>query len=117
MRVLATMPDGTPQDHAAATYAPKIEKSEGAIQWTETTAAIYNKFRAFDPWPGIFAGDLKLIDVAPANGHGAPGTILSANSDGVIVATGDGALRLITVQRPGKPKAAAADVLRGVSRI
>src|SRR5436305_14870 len=47
MRVLATMPDGTPQDHGAATYAPKIEKSEGAIQWTETTAAIYNKFRAF----------------------------------------------------------------------
>jgi methionyl-tRNA formyltransferase len=117
MRVLESMPDGTPQDHAAATYAPKIEKSEGAIQWSETTAAIYNKFRAFDPWPGIFACDLKLIDVAPANGHGAPGAILSADSDGVIVATGDGALRLITVQRPGKPKAAAADVLRGVSRL
>ena len=117
LRVLATMPDGTPQDHAAATHAPKIEKSEGAIDWNETTAAIYNKFRAFDPWPGIFAGDLKLIDIAPANGHGAPGTILSANNDGVIVATGDGALRLITVQRPGKPKAAAADVLRGLSRL
>jgi len=115
MHVLAAMPDGTPQDHTAATYAPKIEKSEGAIHWTETTAAIYNKFRAFDPWPGIFAGDLKLIDIAPANGHGAPGTILSANSDGVIVATADGALRLMTVQRPGKPKAAAADVLRSVS--
>ena len=43
--------------------------------------------------------------------------ILSANSDGVIVATADGALRLITVQRPGKPKTAAADVLRGVSRL
>jgi len=117
LRVLATMPDGTPQEHEAATYAPKIEKSEGAIDWSDTTAAIYNKFRAFDPWPGIFAGDLKLIDVAPANGHGAPGTILSANRDGVIVATSDGALRLITVQRPGKPKAAAADVLRGLSRL
>jgi methionyl-tRNA formyltransferase len=117
LRVLGSMPEGTPQDHDAATYAPKIEKSEGAILWSDTTAAIYNKFRAFDPWPGIFAGDLKLIDVAPANGHGAPGTILSANSDGVIVATGDGALRLITVQRPGKPKAAAADVLRGLSEV
>jgi methionyl-tRNA formyltransferase len=117
LRVLATMPNGMPQDHDAATYAPKIETSEGAIHWTETTAAIYNKFRAFDPWPGIFAGDLKLIDIAPATGQGAPGAILSADSDGVIVATGDGALRLITVQRPGKPKAAAADVLRGVSRL
>jgi methionyl-tRNA formyltransferase len=117
LRVLGSMSEGTPQDHDAATYAPKIEKSEGAIRWSDTTAAIYNKFRAFDPWPGIFAGDLKLIDVAPASGHGAPGTILSANGDGVIVATGDGALRLITVQRPGKPKAAAADVLRGLSRL
>jgi methionyl-tRNA formyltransferase len=117
LRALETMSDGTPQDHEAATYAPKIEKSEGAIDWNDTTAAIYNKFRAFDPWPGIVAGELKLIDIAPANGHGAPGTILSANSDGVIVATGDGALRLITVQRPGKPKAAAADVLRGLSRL
>jgi len=117
LRVLATMPEGTPQDHDAATYAPKIEKSEGAIDWNDTTATIYNKFRAFDPWPGIFAADLKLIDIAPANGHGSPGTILGANSDGVIVATGDGALRLITVQRPGKPKAAAADVLRGLSRL
>ena len=117
LRVLATMPDGTPQDHAAATHAPKIEKSEGAIHWSDSTAAIYNKFRAFDPWPGIFAGDLKLIDVAPASGHGTPGAILSADHDGVIVATDDGALRLITVQRPGKPKAAAADVLRGLSTL
>ena len=101
-RVLASPPPETPQDHAAATYAPKIEKSEGAIRWTETTATIYNKFRAFDPWPGVFAGDLKLIDIAPASGHGEPGTILSTGKDGVIVATGDGALRLITVQRPGK---------------
>jgi methionyl-tRNA formyltransferase len=117
LRVLKTMPAGTPQDHAASTHAPKIEKSEGAIAWTNSTATIYNKFRAFDPWPGIFAGDLKLIDVAPANGHGAPGTILDSNGEGVIIATGDGALRLVTVQRPGKPKAAAADVLRGLSRL
>jgi methionyl-tRNA formyltransferase len=117
LSVLVEMPEGTPQDHDAATYAPKIEKSEGAIRWSDSTASIYNKFRAFDPWPGIFAGELKLIDIAPANGHGAPGTILSSNNDGVIVATGDGALRLINVQRPGKPKAAAADVLRGLSAL
>lgn len=107
----------TPQDHAAATHAPKIEKSEGTIRWTETTAAIYNRFRAFDPWPGVSAGELKLIDIAPATGHGEPGAILSTGSDGVIVATGDGALRLIVVQRPGKPKVSATDLLRGLSHL
>jgi methionyl-tRNA formyltransferase len=112
-RVLANWPAETPQDDAAATHAPKIEKSEGAIRWTDTTATIYNKFRAFDPWPGVFSGDLKLIDMAPANGHGSPGTILSISAEGVIVATGDGALRLITVQRPGKGRVAAAELLRG----
>jgi len=117
LRVLAAWPAETPQDHAAATHAPKIEKSEGAINWSDTTATIYNKFRAFDPWPGVFAGDLKLIEIKPAEGRGKPGTILSTNHDGVIVATGDGALRLITIQRPGKPKAAAADVLRGLSHL
>jgi methionyl-tRNA formyltransferase len=117
MRVLAVMPSETPQDHAAATYAPKIEKSEGAIDWTETTAAIYNKFRAFDPWPGVFAGDLKLINLVPAPGQGPPGTILAADHNGVLVASGDGAVRLITVQRPGKPKVAAADLLRGLSSL
>lgn len=112
-RVLANPPVETPQDHAAASHAPKIEKSEGAIRWSDTTAAIYNKFRAFDPWPGVFAGNLKLIDMAPAAGHGEPGTIISTSSDGVVVATGDGALRLITVQRPGKARVRAAELLRG----
>ena len=117
MQVLAGMPAETPQDHAAATYAPKIEKREGAIHWTDATAAIYNKFRAFDPWPGVFAGDLKLIDIAPASGHGTPGTILSVGDDGVIVATRDGAMRLVKVQRAGKPIVAATDLLRGVNNL
>jgi methionyl-tRNA formyltransferase len=117
MRVLATSPAETPQDHAAATYAPKIEKSEGAIYWSESTAAIYNKFRAFDPWPGISAGELKLIDIAPASGRGEPGAILSADENGVIVATGDGALRLITVQRPGKGPVSAKAALSGARHL
>jgi methionyl-tRNA formyltransferase len=116
-RVLSNWPDEIPQNHDESTYAAKIEKSEGAIQWSDSTASIYNKFRAFDPWPGVFAGELKLIDIAPAAGHGTPGTILSIDLDGVVVATGDGALRLITVQRPGKGRVAASDALRGIETL
>ena len=116
-RVLADWPVETSQNHDEATHAPKIEKSEGAIAWSDTTTSIYNKFRAFDPWPGVFAGELKLIDMTPAAGRGTPGTILSIDADGVIVATGDGALRLITVQRPGKGRVAASELLRGITNL
>ena len=103
----------TPQDHAAATLAPKIEKSEGAIHWSEPARAIYDKFRAFDPWPGVTAGELKLIDIRPARGSGAPGTILVIGDDGVVVATGEDALLLITVQRAGKGRVSAVEFARG----
>ena len=106
-----------PQDHELATFAPKIEKSEGEIDWNASAKSIYDKFRAFDPWPGVFTKDgLKLIDLctvhrAPCTD--APATILVID-DGVTIATGDGAIRVITMQRPGKPRAAAGDVARGL---
>ena len=102
----------TPQDHSQATYAPKIEKAEGEIRWSDSATAIYNKFRAFDPWPGVFAGDLKLIEIAPSVVAGEPGTILSID-EGVTVATGDGAIKLIVVQRSGKSRQQASEFARG----
>jgi methionyl-tRNA formyltransferase len=113
VRALDALTPGTPQHHARATYAPKIGKHEGHVDWSQPARAIYDKFRAFDPWPGLTAGELKLIDIKPAAGSGQPGTILAIDDDGVVIAAGDGALRLITVQRPGKPRVAAADMARG----
>ncbi len=113
LRVLAGMHEPQPQDHAKATYAPKIEKSEGAIAWSDRAKTIYDRFRAFDPWPGVFAGVLKLTDLARAEGRGEAGTVLSIDEGGVIVACGEGALRLVTVQRPGKPRVRAAEFARG----
>jgi methionyl-tRNA formyltransferase len=110
---LARRPPEMPQDHSQATFAPKIEKEEGAVDWTQPARAIYDKFRAFDPWPGLFTPDLKLIDIAPAADSAAPGTIIGIDDSGVTVAAGDGAIRLITVQRAGKPRVAAADLARG----
>jgi methionyl-tRNA formyltransferase len=112
-QVLDAFPAEMPQDHALATLAPKIEKSEGQVDWRQPARVIYDRFRAFDPWPGLTAGELKLLDLRPAAGQGTPGTILDIGDGGVVVATGDGALRLVTVQRPGKPRVAAADLARG----
>ena len=109
---LRDLPIETPQDHSKATYAPKIEKAEGEIRWTDPARTIYDKFRAFDPWPGVFTGDLKLIDISPGTGRGEPATILSIN-DGVTVATGDGAIELRVVQRSGKSRQRASDFARG----
>ncbi len=107
----------TPQDDARATLAPKIEKGEGEIRFDETTAAIYNRFRAFDPWPGIFVASggetIKLTEVRPADGSGAPRHVLSVDED-VVVATADGALRIVEMQRPGRPRTPAGAVARGL---
>jgi methionyl-tRNA formyltransferase len=113
LATLRNRPVETPQDHSKATYAPKIEKSEGEIHWSDSARTIYNKFRAFDPWPGVFTGDLKLIEIAPASGSGNPGTILAIDDDGVTVAMGDGAIKLLVVQRSGKSRQRAPEFARG----
>ena len=110
----------TAQDHARATLARKIEKQEGAIHWSDSASTIYNRFRAFDPWPGVFftvsSETVKATNMASGENAGgaAPGTILRAELPGVLIATGNGAIRVIELQRAGKPRAAAADVLRGL---
>jgi methionyl-tRNA formyltransferase len=107
----------TPQDHALATFAPKIEKSDGEIDWNASAKSIYDKFRAFDPWPGVFTKDglklLELCTVPCALCTAPPGTVIALDSS-VTIACGDGAIRIITMQRPGKPRAAAGDVARGL---
>jgi methionyl-tRNA formyltransferase len=104
----------TEQDHARATIAPKIDKAEAAITFEEPAHAIYNRFRAFDPWPGIVFGELKLTDMRLAEGSGAPRTVLGIDDGGVVIACGEGALRILELQRPGKPRTPAAAVARGL---
>ncbi|HEV7764994.1 MAG TPA: methionyl-tRNA formyltransferase [Thermoanaerobaculia bacterium] len=107
----------TPQDHERATLAPKIEKSEGEIRFDESTRVIYDRFRAFDPWPGIFVQSggetIKLTELRPAEFNGEPRTILSIEDD-VIIATSGGALRISEMQRPGKPRTPAGAIARGL---
>ncbi len=121
VRVLADLERGTavatPQDHARATYAPKIEKEEGRITFEEPAATIYNKFRAFDPWPGIFfesnGETIKITEMQPSGQEGPRRQILSIDQT-VGVGTAEGSIRLIELQRSGKPRAAAGDIARGL---
>lgn len=101
----------TPQDHARATWAPKIAKREGLVTFSESPVNIYNRFRAFDPWPGLFfesGGEIiRILEMEPADVSAPPRTIVEI-ADGVVV---DG-LRLTRLQRPGKSAAPAATVAR-----
>lgn len=123
LRALAALETGTAveheQHHEHATLAPKIDKSEGEVHFdTATATQIYDRFRAFDPWPGSFLrmGEetFKLTDMAPAAGRGEPGTILEISASGVLVAAKESAIRIIEMQRPGKPRTAAAAIARSL---
>lgn len=114
LRALAECPPAVPQPDAGATYAPKLARGDGRIDWSRDAAAIERQVRAFDPWPGTFTtlagATLKVLAAELADGGGPPGTALD---DGLRVACGVGALRLRRVQSGGRNAMAAADFLRG----
>ena len=109
----------TPQDSAHATYAAKLDKKEGVIDWAEPAAAIDRKVRAFNPVPGAVTthagAPLKIWSAEPgAATDRPPGTVVSADRDGVVVACGGGgSLRVTTLQRAGGKRLPAAAFLAG----
>lgn len=107
-----------PQDPALATYAHKIAKEEASIDWTRPAIEIERLVRAFDPWPvahtqlGTDWIRIRSAEVAPRSESGAePGTVIAADRTGIAVATGDGVLRILSLQPPGKRAMSAADFL------
>jgi methionyl-tRNA formyltransferase len=106
VKALQNRPRAVPQPADGVSYAHKIEKAEGAIDWTESAAAIERRVRAFDPFPGVtfdVGGErLKLwrARVMPWLA-GAPGEVVLLDKAQVVVRCGEGALDLQTVQRPG----------------
>ncbi|MHA7833050.1 MAG: methionyl-tRNA formyltransferase [Algiphilus sp.] len=95
------------QPEAGVTYARKLDKAEARIDWHDDAAAIARRIRAFNPVPGAWAycgeARVRLLDArALARPTDAsPGTVLEHDPEGVLIATGDGALRLLRVQWPG----------------
>ncbi len=126
--VIAAVEKGTltplPQDQAAVTRAPKLTKSLGDIDWTRSAEAICNQVRALVPWPKTHthwlrdtAVPLRVIIEKVTAERGTdrvrPGEVIEAEGDRLLVATGDGSLRVERLQPAGKKSLLASDFLRG----
>ncbi len=116
VRVLAENPTPVAQPVEGVTYAEKLTRTHGRIDWSRSAVALDAQVRALNPWPGTFCmmGDevLKILAVAVVSGAGAPGEILDRD---FTVATHQGALRLLRVQRAGRPPVAGDAFLRGIT--
>jgi methionyl-tRNA formyltransferase len=113
LRTLAEDPPAMPQPEGA-TYAPKLGREDGRIDWSRDAAVIDRQVRALNPWPGTYTTldgqTLKILSATPVAGSGVPGTVLD---NGLTIACGDGALRPIRVQLPGRPAMDTDAFLRG----
>jgi methionyl-tRNA formyltransferase len=104
-----------PQDSSGATYAPKLERGHGRIDWSEPARLIERKIRAFNPWPGAFtilrheAGTERKLKIYRASVVPAEGS----DPEKLVIPAKDGALRLEEVQLEGKKRMSAAEFLRG----
>ena len=105
-----------PQPEAGVTYAKKLRREEGALDWRRDAVALERAVRAFDPWPGAWfevTGErIKVLQasLAEAVPGAAPGTVLDQR---LTIACGAGALRLLRLQRAGRAPQAAEAFLRG----
>src|SRR5262245_30350480 len=105
-----------PQDQTLATYAPKLNRESGRINWNEAAEIIERKTPAYNPWPGAFTElnnrRLKIFSVAIVDLRGKPGEILRKDKQ-LVIGTADQALSLTEVQLEGKRRMSAAEFLRG----
>ena len=107
------------QDGTQATHCKKIAKSDGLFSFDEKAEQIYNKFRALMPWPGIYlASGLKILELgllreSSGRKFERAGEILSVDKLGFCVSCGEGAVKIIKVQEPGKKPVDASAYLNG----
>jgi methionyl-tRNA formyltransferase len=124
VRAMAALERGglslTRQAEAGVTYAAKIEKAEARIDWAKPAHAVLRHIHGLSPFPGAWselavdgeAVRLKILRCELAQGTGEPGTVLDER---LAIACGDGAIRIIELQRAGKAPMKAADFLRGTA--
>jgi len=115
----------TGQDEARASYAPKLSRADGRIDWKEPASLIARKIRAYDPWPGAFtevedaAGQARHLKIFRATAReeqvGAPATISLPNDREILIGAGQGSVCLEEMQLEGRRRMEAAEFLRGFS--
>ena len=116
VQALAELPELTPdvQPEEGVTYAAKIDKAEARVDWAAPAAQVDRLIRGLSPFPGAWcdvAGErVKLLGSRVVAGQGEPGAVLG----GFTIASGDGAVEVTTVQRPGKKAMPASEALRGL---
>jgi methionyl-tRNA formyltransferase len=127
VEVLAGLEDGSavaePQDDSESTYAPRLTRADGVLDWSSLSAVeVDRRVRALQPWPGTVAAlvgaEVRIVAGAPAPhaagaAGAAPGTLLSAGTHAVDVATASGVYSVHEVQPPGRRPMDAAAYLRG----
>jgi methionyl-tRNA formyltransferase len=106
-----------PQPETGLVYAAKIEKSEALLDWREPAGSLVRRVRAFNPFPGAissFSGSpLKIWSAEVTLEKGEPGVVLAVDRNGIVVACGEGSLRLTELQKAGGKRLPAKQFLAG----
>lgn len=109
-----------PQDPSQVSFSPNISPEQEKIDWSKSARQIFNQIRGMYPWPVahtyLNGQRFKIYEATLAQGQGQPGQIIALGKKELLLATGQGALSLKTVQAAGKPKMAIADFLNGSGR-
>ncbi|MBX2859244.1 MAG: methionyl-tRNA formyltransferase [Cellvibrionaceae bacterium] len=112
-----------PQNHELSTYAKKLQKQDGEIDWQLPAAVLNNKIRAFNPFPICYSHleqqrvRLVTAETIAIEASPSPGEIIAADKSGLVVATGNGGLKITQLQLPGKKALPFCDVLNGFSHL
>ncbi len=123
LKALDQLENGTaariPQDEASVTWARKLEKEDGRMDWRKPAVELHNQVRGFHPWPGSFTQvenrRLKILATRVEPTSGQPGEVLALDEGGPLIACGAGSLRLLDVQPEGRPAMTGRAYLNGVA--
>ena len=110
-------PEGVPQDETQVSFAPMLDKSMCPIDWTKTSQQVHNQVRGLHPWPvatmELKGQKFKVQSTAIVEGKGQPGEILGLTKTGLVIACGEGAVEVRSLQAEGGKRMNAPDYFRG----